>query len=53
MFLEAALALLALSLSLLCRPWRMLGSRPGPGGMQDPVLSPLLTPLFASLVLLP
>ena len=53
MFLEAAIALLALSLALLCRPWRMLGSRPGPGGMQDPVLSPLLTPLFASLVLLP
>jgi hypothetical protein len=29
MFLEAAIALLAL-LALLCRPWRMLGSRPAP-----------------------
>lgn len=53
MFLETAIALLALSLSLLCRPWRMLGSQPGPGGMQQPVISPLLTPLLAVLVLLP
>jgi hypothetical protein len=53
MFLEAAIALLALLLALLCRPWRMLGSRAGPGGMHDPVLSPLITPLLAILVLLP
>ncbi len=53
MYLEAALALLALSLALLCRPWRMLVSRPGPGGMQDPVASPLITPMLAVLVLLP
>ncbi len=53
MFLEAAIALLALFLALLCRPWRMLGSRAGPGSMHDPVLSPLITPLLAILVLLP
>ena len=53
MFLEAAIALLALLLALLCRPWRMLGSRAGPGGLHDPVLSPLITPLLAILVLLP
>ncbi|MDH1253356.1 hypothetical protein N5C67_11915 [Comamonas thiooxydans] len=53
MFLEAAIALLALLLALLCRPWRMLGSRAGPGGMHDPILSPLITPLLAVLVLLP
>ena len=53
MYLEAALALLALSLALLCCPWRMLASRPGPGGMQDPVASPLITPMLAVLVLLP
>ena len=53
MYLEAALALLALLLALLCRPWRMLASRPGPGGMQDPVASPLITPMLAVLVLLP
>ncbi|CAM4176454.1 Cobalt transporter [Comamonas aquatilis] len=53
MFLETVIALLALSLSLLCRPWRMLGSRHGPGGMQQPVTSALLTPLLAVLVLLP
>ena len=53
MYLEAALALLSLLLALLCRPWRMLGSKPGPGGMQDPVASALITPLLAVLVLLP
>jgi hypothetical protein len=53
MFLEAAIALLALLLALLCRPWRMLGSRPAPGGMHDPILSPLITPLLAIVVLLP
>ena len=53
MYLEAALALLSLLLALLCRPWRMLGSKLGPGGMQDPVSSALITPLLAVLVLLP
>ena len=53
MYLEAALALLSLLLALLCRPWRMLGSKPGPGDMQDPVASALITPLLAVLVLLP
>ncbi|MDR3064471.1 MULTISPECIES: hypothetical protein [Comamonas] len=53
MYLETAIALLALLLALLCRPWRMLGSRAGPGGKRDPVLSPLMTPLLAILVLLP
>ena len=53
MYLEAAIALLALSLALLCRPWRMLASRPGPGGVQTPVAPALMTPMLAVLVLLP
>lgn len=53
MFLEVAIILLALLPALLCRPWRMLGSRPGPGAAQDLVPSPLCTPLLAILVLLP
>ena len=53
MFLEASIAALALLLAWLMRPWRMLSSRPGPGGSQDPVASALLTPLLAVLVLLP
>lgn len=53
MFLEASIAALALLLALLMRPWRMLASRPGPGGSQDPIASALITPLLAVLVLLP
>ncbi|WP_027014931.1 hypothetical protein [Comamonas composti] len=53
MFLEACLACAALALALYLRPWRMLASRPGPGGAEDPVASALITPLLAVLVLLP
>jgi len=53
MFPEAAIACIALATALWLRPWRMLGSRPGPGGKDDPVASPLVTPLLGVLVLLP
>lgn len=53
MFPEAAIACIALATALWLRPWRMLGSRPGPGGKDDPVASPLITPLLGVLVLLP
>jgi hypothetical protein len=53
MFLEASIALLALATALWLRPWRMLASRPGPGGPQDRLASPLVTPLLGVLVLLP
>lgn len=53
MFLEAAIALIALAVALWLRPWRMLAGRPGPGGRDDPIASPLFTPLLAVLVLLP
>lgn len=53
MFPEAAIACIALATALWLRPWRMLGRRPGPGGKDDPVASPLVTPLLGVLVLLP
>ena len=53
MFLEASIALLALATALWLRPWRMLAGRPGPGGPQDRIASPLVTPLLGVLVLLP
>ena len=53
MFLEAAIALLALAVALWLRPWRMLAGRPDPGGIDERIASPLLTPLLGVLVLLP
>ena len=56
MFLEASIALLALATALWLRPWRMLAGRTGPsgpGGPQDRIASPLITPLLGVLVLLP
>ncbi|CAM3522466.1 hypothetical protein [Paracidovorax anthurii] len=53
--LEAAIALLALAAALATRPWRLLAPRHWPGGGQPQraAASPLLTPLLATLVLLP
>ncbi|EER59948.1 conserved hypothetical protein [Acidovorax delafieldii 2AN] len=52
MALEAALTGIALLLALWLRPWRLLGSRAAADG-SGRELSPLLTPLLATLVLLP
>ena len=52
MWIEAALVALALAVALWLKPWRLLAraaARPG----QVATLSPLLTPLFATLVFLP
>ncbi|HNZ91990.1 MAG TPA: hypothetical protein PKM82_12345 [Acidovorax sp.] len=52
MVLEAALTAIALLAALGLRPWRLLrGAPPLPG--QERTLSPLLTPLLATLVFLP
>jgi uncharacterized membrane protein len=55
MLIEAVLALVALAVALWMQPWRMLAPRPLPHAGADPALrqSPLLSPLLASLVLLP
>ena len=50
--LEAALTALALAVALWLRPWRLLRSAPALPG-QERALSPLLTPLLATLVFLP
>ena len=52
MVLEAALTVIALLVALGLRPWRLLGSRKAANG-PDQELSPLLTPLLATLVVLP
>lgn len=52
MVLEALLTAIALSVALWLRPWRLLRSAPALPGQQR-TLSPLLTPLLATLVLLP
>ena len=52
MVLEAALTAIALLVALGLRPWRLLGSRKAANG-PDQALSPLLTPLLATLVVLP
>ena len=52
MVLEAALTAIALLVALGLRPWRLLGSRKAANG-PDQELSPLLTPLLATLVVLP
>ncbi len=52
MWIEAALTAFALVVALWLRPWRLLArAAPLPG--QEAALSPLLTPLFATLVVLP
>ncbi len=52
MVLEAALTAIALLAALGLRPWRLLGSHKGASGA-DRGPSPLLTPLLATLVVLP
>lgn len=52
MVLEAALTAIALLAALGLRPWRLLGSRKATNG-SDREVSPLLTPLLATLVVLP
>lgn len=53
MLVEISIACAALVVALWLRPWRMLAGRPGPGGAADPLVSSLVTPLLAVLVLLP
>jgi uncharacterized membrane protein len=50
--LEAALTALTLAVALWLRPWRLLYSAPALPG-RERTLSPLLTPLLATLVFLP
>jgi len=50
---EAALALLALSLALAARPWRLLANRPPLAHEAHGAPAALWTPLLATLVLLP
>ena len=52
MLLEWLIVALALAAALATRPWRLLASRPGAAGAAA-TASPLLTPLLATLVLLP
>ena len=53
MWIEAALALLALALALAARPWRLLASRKPLAHETRGTPSALWTPLLATLVLLP
>lgn len=53
MFLEASIALLALAIALLARPWRLLGNRAPLAHERHGQASSLWTPLLATLVVLP
>ncbi|PWW46275.1 hypothetical protein [Melaminivora alkalimesophila] len=53
MFLEAALALLALALALVARPWRMLASQKPLVHEEHGAPAALWTPLLATLAILP
>lgn len=53
MLLEYALALVALIAALATQPWRLLGTRAVQGAPGQRAPSPLLTPLLATLVVLP
>lgn len=53
MLIDILLALAALAGALAVRPWRLLAGRPAPGEPGARTASPLLTPLLATLVVLP